>query len=96
MIDGARSPRTCRDKIRYKETNKYQKTKIIAKKANRDIKKEKENMNMKQKKTKVWKRNDWKNRRQGLQKVNKVSGFLYRIIKKPKNYEALKGTQGHE
>ena len=45
---------------------------------------------------KVWKRNDWKNRRQGLQKVNKVSGFLYRIIKKPKNYEALKGTQKHE
>ena len=96
IIDGAGSPRTCRDKTRYKEINKYQKTKIIAKIANRDIEKEKENMNMKQKKTKVWKRNDWKNRRQGLQEVNKVSGFLYRIIKKPKNYEALKGTQKHE
>ena len=48
---------------------------------------------MKQKKTKVWKRNGWKYRKQGIQEINKVSGFLYRIIKKPRDYEALKGTQ---
>ena len=42
---------------------------------------------------KGWKRNGWKYRKQGLQEINKVSGFLYKIFKKPRNYEALEGTQ---
>ena len=41
---------------------------------------------------KVWKRNEKKYRKQGLQKIGKVSRFLYKICKKPENYEALEGT----
>ena len=45
---------------------------------------------------KVWKRNGKKYRKQGLQEIDKVSRFLYKIFKKPKNYVALEGTQGLE
>ena len=40
---------------------------------------------------KVWKRNEKRSRKQGLQAAGKVSRFLYKICKKPENYEALKG-----
>ena len=93
IIDGAESPRTYRSKTRHEKTNKYQNTRVTGKTVNRDIEERKENKDMKQKKTKVWKRNGWKYRKQGLQEINKVSRFLYKIFKKPKNYVALEGTQ---
>merc|ERR1712240_304499 len=91
IIDGAKLKNFYTSKMRKEKTNKYQNTKVIKQKASWDTKERKENKDMKHKKTKVWKRNEKKYRKQGLQKIGKVSRFLYKICKKPENYEALKG-----
>ena len=92
IIDGAKLKKFYTSKTEKEKTNKYQNTKVNKQKASWDAKERKENKDMIHKKTKVWKRNEKKYRKQGLQKIGKVSRFLYKICKKPENYEALEGT----
>ena len=91
IIDGAESEKFCTSKMRKEKTNKYQNIKVSKQNVNWDTKERKENKEMEHTKTKVWKRNEKRCRKQGLQEVGKVSRFLYKICKKPESYEALKG-----